>query len=337
MHKRGGGAALLPTDLQTLQFAAVYKKKQKQDMAKLMDIVRNSPLMRRKGGGYAVLETESKDPFVQGINFSAHYLGAIEVECKQDSPEVREKVKSICTDTAVKKRKVRITVKSNNLQVTDTSSKASDTYPIFLVAYCGGHPEFEDIFYFIQKTKLDHRLLAEVFKFSDAQRVRAVTLTVAKAFNIAFKAWSSQKKKRERANSRGSESPIPQRKNTKPSGLTAKMAPGISPATGPYTPPPPRRPVDEQESGRRRSNSTGESEATEGVVKNPAILRVVAKNENTGSTHNVMLTNDFDKDFQELAETRARPDVLRTSLAVDDTDGFTMEAIKAFIDSQVEN
>lgn len=309
-------------------------------MAKLLEKVRNSPLLRRKGGGYEVLETENKDPFVQGINFSAHYLASVDVQSKQDSPEVQEKVKTVCIDTALKKRKVCITVKSNSLQVTDLSSKVTDTYPIFLVAYCGGHPEFEDVFFFIQKTKLDQQLSAEVFKLSDAQRVRAVTMTVAKAFNIAFKAWTTKKRQRERSNSKGSlgsESPIPQRKNSKPSTLTAKMAPGVGPPSGPYTPPPPRRPADEQEIGRQRSGSTGESQAKQAILKNPAIQRVIAKNEQTGSTHNVTLTDDFDKDFQELAETRARPDVLRTSLAVDDTDGFTMDAIKAFIDSQADN
>ncbi len=308
-------------------------------MAKLMDMVRNSPLMRKKGGGYAVLETENKDPFVQGINFSAHYVASVEVQSKQDSPEVQEKVRALCNDTTVKKRKACITVKSNSLQVTDTSSKVTDTYPIFLVAYCGGHPQFEDVFFFIQKTKLDHQLRAEVFKLADAQGVRAVTLTVSKAFNIAFKAWTSKKKQRERANSKGSESPILQRKNSQPSGLTVKMAPGVSPIAGGYTPPPPRRPTtEEQETGRQRSGSAGESQANDtAALKNPAIQRVIAKNEKTGSTHNVTLTDDFDKDFQELAETRARPDVLRTSLAVDDTDGFTMDAIKAFIDSQADN
>ena len=300
-------------------------------MAKLVEMVRNSPLMRRRGGGYEVLDMESKDPFAIGINFSAHYLASVEVQSKQDSPEVRDKVREVYSDGAAKKlRRVRVTVKSDCLQVTDVSSKVSDSYPIFLVAYCGGHPEFEDIFFFIQKTKLDQRLFAEVFKFSDAQKVRAVTMTIAKAFNIAFKAWTTQKRQRERKNSRGSESPVPQRKNSngpKQSTLATKQV-------GPYTPPPPRKPAEEQEVGRQRSGSSGESHGKEPVLKNPAVMRVIAKNEKTGSTHNVMLTDDFDKEFQELAETRASPDVLRTSLAVDETDGFTIDAIKAYMDSQ---
>ena len=275
---------------------------------------------------------ESRDPFVLGINFSAHYLASVEVQSKQDSPEVREKVKEAYSDASADKklRRVRITVKSNCLEVADVSSKVTDSYPIFLVAYCGGHPELEDTFFFIQKTKLDQRLFAEIFKFSDAQKVRAVTMTIAKAFNIAFKAWTTQKRRRERTNSRGSESPVPQRKNSngvKQSTLATKQV-------GPYTPPPPRKPAEEQELGRQRSGSVEENHGKEPVLKNPAVMRVIAKNEKTGSTHNVTLTDDFDKAFQELAETRASPDVLRTSLAVDETDGFTIDAIKAYIDSQ---
>lgn len=301
-------------------------------MAKLVEMVRNSPLMRRRGGGYEVLDMESRDPFVLGINFSAHYLASVEVQSKQDSPEVREKVKEAYSDASADKklRRVRITVKSNCLEVADVSSKVTDSYPIFLVAYCGGHPELEDTFFFIQKTKLDQRLFAEIFKFSDAQKVRAVTMTIAKAFNIAFKAWTTQKRQRERKNSRGSESPVPQRKNSngvKQSTLATKQV-------GPYTPPPPRKPAEEQELGRQRSGSVEENHGKEPVLKNPAVMRVIAKNEKTGSTHNVTLTDDFDKAFQELAETRASPDVLRTSLAVDETDGFTIDAIKAYIDSQ---
>ena len=74
----------------------------------------------------------------------------------------------------------------------------------------------------------------------------AVTLTVAKAFNIAFKAYMIERRKRERVT--GSESPRVQRKqlggagaapSPKPSHLLKTISPATStgPASGPYTPP----------------------------------------------------------------------------------------------------
>ena len=307
-------------------------------MAKLVEMVRNSPLMRRRAGGYQVLDSEARDPFAQGIDYSAHYLATVEVQSKQDSPEVQQKVGEACSETkrATKSlRKVLITVKATTLHVKDIGTGISDEYPIFLVAYCGGHEDFDDIFFFIHKTKIDKRLYAEVFKLTDAQKVKIVTVTVAKAFNIAYKAWMTEKRQKERSNHRGTESPLTQAKHTSPGSSLAKLAPGVTKSAGPYTPPAPRKPAEQPEVGRQRSGSFGDS-PKKSSQKNPAVVRVIAKNEKTGSTHNVTLTDldEFDRAFQELAETRTRPDVLRTSLAVDETDHFDMEEIRAYIDGQ---
>ena len=316
-------------------------------MAKLVEMVRNSPLVRRRSGGYEVLDTESKDPFTQGVDFHAHYLASVEVNSKQDSPEVQEKVKAACVASkkATKSmRKVVISVRSTSLRVKDTSTKITDDYPIFLIAYCGGHAEFEEVFFIIHKTKIDKQLRAEIFKLSSEHKVKAVTLTVAKAFNIAYKAWLTEKRKKDKSDtiaaSRGSESPLMQRRHLgnskeaeKPSNLT-KLAPGVAKVAGPYTPPVPRKPS--EDSRQRRGSFGDEPKDKEGALKNPAVVRVIAKNEKTGSTHNVVLTGDFDAEFQQLAESRSRPDVLRTSLAIDETDHFSMDEIKAYIDSEVE-
>lgn len=48
-------------------------------MAKLLDMVRNSPGVKKRMGGYSLMEAESRDPFVQGITFHAHFVGSCEV------------------------------------------------------------------------------------------------------------------------------------------------------------------------------------------------------------------------------------------------------------------
>ena len=51
-------------------------------MAKLLDMVRNSPGVKKRMGGYSLMEAESRDPFVQGITFHAHHVASCEVRLK---------------------------------------------------------------------------------------------------------------------------------------------------------------------------------------------------------------------------------------------------------------
>ena len=111
------------------------------------------------------------------------------------------------------------------------------------------------------------------------------------------------------------------------------MAPGVA-SGGTYTPPVPRKPpvesAEDSSTGRGRSGSFGDKPAP---MRNPAVVRAMAVNEVTGSTHNVTLTDDFDKEFQQLAESRAQPEVLRTSISEDDTDSsFDLDKIMALAD-----
>lgn len=307
--------------------------------SKLKEMVRNSPLVKRKGsGGYEVLDSEKKDPFVKGISFNAQYCASTEVQDKHNSPAIQETVLELCRN--VKKsalRKVVLTVKAQSLCVTDVSTKIADSYPIFLVAYCGGHQDVESCFFFIHKTKLEKTMRVEVFKCSSEDKVKAITITLAKAFNISYKAWVMKTKKAEKSeNGAGSESPALRRKalQLQQKSNLAKIAPGIV-TGGTHTPPAPRKPPSdstEDTSGERlRSGSFGDQPAPSALA-NPAVVRVLARNAVTGSTHNVTLTDEFDKEFQALAESRTKPEVLRTSFVEEDTDYFSFDTIKAHID-----
>lgn len=308
-------------------------------MSKLVEMVRNSPLIQRRGsGGYKVLDSGNKDPFAKGIPFNIYYYASAEVQHTQNTPEVQQTVAEVYEESKRSSkplRKVVLTVKANCVTVTDVATKIKDDYPIFRIAYCGGHGEYGDIFFFIHKTKLDKKLRVEVFKCSSEDKVKAITLTSAKAFNIAYKAWSMEKAKKERKSSKGggapgSESPVMQRKALAPPGQSnlVKMAPGLV-TGGTQTPPAPRKPPVEPPV-RSRSGSSGDQ------PQNPAIVRTMVHNKTTGSTHNIVLTDDFDKEFQELAESRVQPEVLRTSLAVEETDGFNLDSIMDHVDKEAE-
>lgn len=306
-------------------------------MAKLLEMVRNSPITKRRMGGYSLLEAESKDPFVRGINFHAHFVSSCPVKGKHDNPQCQEIVKTAWEEvqkSGKPLRKVVITVKANSLRVKDVSSKETSDYPIYLVSYCGASTEVDFLFFFIQKSKVDKTLHVEIFKFSNASKVTAATLTVAKAFNIAFKAWMAEKKRKERENSnyRGSESPLLPRKQlgaAKEANNLTKMAPAVAKTAGPYTPPATRRPPHEAIKPRQRSGSFGDS--PDSAAQNPAIMRVRAENEVTGSTHDVTITDEFDKEFRQLAEGHPQPDILNTNLG-EKPDSFDLLQIQQHTD-----
>ena len=311
-------------------------------MAKLVEIVRNSPLMqRRAGGGYSVLDSEGKDPFVRGIPFKIQYYASAEVQHTNNSPEVQRIVAGVCREAEVNARpprKVLVTVKATSLTVKDEATKLVDEYPIFRIAYCGGHGEYVNAFFFIHKTKLDRALMVEVFKCANPNKVKAITLTAAKAFNIAYKAYNLDKSKRDRKGNggptKGSESPLVQRRmqGEKPgvSNLTSKIAPGVA-TGGTHTPQAPRKTAaDSDLLVRTRSGSIGSEPSNKP-------LTTLVHNEATGSMHNVAITQDFDKAFQELAESRVQPGVLGTSLAEEETDGFNLDSILDQVDSDAED
>ncbi len=314
-------------------------------MAKLLEMVRNSPLAKRRAGGYSVMEKEAKDPFIQGISFHAHFVGSCEVESKHDNPDVQDALKKLWGEVHKSGKhlpKVVLTVKATSLRVKDANSKQVDDYPIYLVSYCGASKDVDQLFYFIYKSRIDRVLRAEVYKLSHTDKVTALTLTVAKAFNIAFKAWMSDKRKREREAIRGSESPLIQRRqlghqngdggSAMPSHL-AKIAPGVATkSSGPYTPPVVRK-VDPatEDSKPKRSGSLGDIPG-EAAAQNPAVMRVHAHNESTGSTHDITLTDEFDKEFQQLAVSRATPEVLETSVP-HRPETFDLDQIKQHVDS----
>ena len=308
---------------------------------KLRDLVRNSPLNRRRGGGYAVLESEQSDPFQQGINFHAHYFGSVETTYKHDSPEVQQMVADAWRKSDKSRfRKVVITVKSSGLSVKDARTGMKDDYPIYLVSYCGASHTVDELFFFIHKTELEKKLIIEFFNFSNSSKVTAITLTVSKAFNIAYKAWMANKRQREKESSKGSESPLPVRRMIpaatddevkEKQSFLKKMAPGVAGVDGgPFTPPAVRRTALEEASLTKRSGSFGDI-PDESALKNPAVVKVQAHNETTGSTHNLMLTDDYNREFELISWSTEQPDLLGTNIE-GQPDQFNWQDVVKFTD-----
>ena len=301
---------------------------------KLKDFVRNSPLNRRRGGGYAVLESEQRDPFQQGVSFHAHYIGSVETTSKHDSPEVQQMVADAWKQSQKSRfRKVVITVKATGLRVKDVRSGIKDDYPIYLVSYCGASSTVDELFFFIHKTKIDKVLMVEFFKLSNSAKVTAITLTVAKAFNIAYKGWMAEKRRKDKESS---QSPLLSRRqiradNGGKGSFLKKMAPGVTGIDGPYTPPAGRKLPQDESQMVKRSGSFGDIPC-ELTAKNPATIRAQIQNAVTGSTHTLTLTDEFDAEFKNLSQTAAQPDLLTTNLSEQQPGQFDWQEVMQFTD-----
>lgn len=323
-------------------------------MEKLLDIARNSPLVKRRTGGYGVREAEKKDPFVEGICFYAQHVGSYEAASKFDSPDVQSSVQSAWN--AVEQggtplKKVVITVRATNITVKERGAKKSTEYPIYSVSYCGSSTTIDNLFFFIHKAGKTKLFVVQLFKLESREKVTAVTLTVAKAFNIAYKAYAIEKRKRERVT--GSESPRVQRKQLGGTGCTSSPKPSrllksISPGTasgltaGPFTPPLVRK-IPNEEQTRDRAGSLVEqskpappssagTDKTPPTTHAPAPAITLSSDGVSGSTHDVTITEDFYKEFHDLSLGTTSSEIeLGTHLPAKSS-SFSLDAIKQYTD-----
>lgn len=262
--------------------------------SKIVEAVRNSPIIGRKGG-YSPITTHNSDPFVQGIPFQANYIASIEVPDRVGTDNVHRVVNKALDEAQKSKKdtkKVTIIVKAISLTVRDIHLKSEVSYPIYMVSYCGNARDADIIFFFIHKNQIDQKIRAEIFKCSTAEKVLAITRTISKAFSIAYKAWQTKKRQEQRQSSPRS-SPLLNQKTAKDKdtvnlGRTALEKAAAS-TGGYYTPPIPRKSPEKGQNitdERPRSGSLGDDDVgvakMVATLKIPALEKVKVKNETSG-------------------------------------------------------
>ena len=263
--------------------------------SKIVEAVRNSPLMRSKQAQYSPLLQQSADPFVVGIPFNALYIGSVEmvdrvgtdknhsiISAKLDEIQKEKKQKEL-TKVIIEVRAVSITLKNPK------SPSSEAVYPIYTVSYCGNARDADSVFFFIFKSKKDKKIYAEIFKCSNREKVAAINRTLSKAFSIAYKAWQMKKRQQQRT----AESPLLQQKMAKEKDNIDMSRSAVEKAAGStggtYTPPIPRK-TPEKDEERTRRGSMGEDDAKAQELalshsrKNPALERVKVKNEASGKS-----------------------------------------------------
>ena len=288
-------------------------------MQGLKEAVRRSPLnVRKHGAKYSLVTAEEKDPFVEGINFNCQFVGSTVVQNKFDHPDTRAAIKEIWDRTSHSKslKKMVIKVKADSIRIKDIGTKSIvDDIPMYRISYCGTTSDMPNLFYFIHRDGEDaKRLTAEIFKLDNNQKVKALILTVQKAFNIAFKVW--QTKKRQKA-----------KKEAKGSPLVTRRVAGAEAIGG--SPKPPRKQTDMlrvEALERTRSSSEGNIAAL--PMLHPGVAKVKTTNEVTGSMHELTLTDDFDDEFTQLAAVRSQPELLPTSIEDAKPNAYKLDAVK---------
>ena len=192
---------------------------------------------------------------------------------------------------------------------------------MYRVSYCGTTSDMPNLFYFIHRDGEDpKRLTAQMFKLESHQKVKALILTVQKAFNIAYKVWQTKKRQHEKKSAKGS--PL----------VTKKLA-GAEVVGG--SPQPQRKKqtadllkIDALD--RQRSGSEGNIPAL--PLIHPSVAKIKMTNEVTGSMHELNLTDDFDDEFTQLAEARSHPDLLSTSIEDAKPNSYRLDAVKSQFD-----
>ena len=291
-------------------------------MQGLKDAVRRSPLnVRKHGGKYSLVTAEEKDPFVEGINFNCQFVGSSVVQNKFDHPDTRAAIKQIWDHTSHSKslKRMVIKVKAESIRIKDLGTKSIvDDLPMYRISYCGTTSDMPNLFYFIHRDGEDpKRLSAEIFKLENNQKVKALILTVQKAFNIAFKVWQTKKRQQE--------------KKQKGSPLVTRKVAGAEAIGG--SPKLPKKQTDllkVEALDRTRSSSEGNIAAL--PLLHPSVAKIKTTNEVTGSMHELTLTDDFDDEFTQLAAVRSHPDLLPTSIEDAKPQAYELEAVKSQFD-----
>lgn len=259
------------------------------------------------------------DPFARGIQFNAKFVNSVEVKSLRDNEEVRKRVaeKIRTSDPSLNTNAVFV-VKSNTLRVKNLTQNSTVDYLISRIVYCGAHTEFKDRFFFIHRSKHDRTLFAEIYWLSSAEKVKALTLTIAKAFQISYRGWiADMMMNREDeipSDSSNSDNNIKLRVRSVPPGVLTKRS--ITPG---------------RSSDICRRHSFGDE--CEPPTGSPAVYKVQAKNELTGSTHDVTLTVDMNIEFRELAESRSSPDILSTDLPSHELSHFDLNLVQEYMDN----
>ena len=289
---------------------------------RVADAVKRSPkLLRkkieRKFGSHETLKEDwlhENEALVDGISFYVKYLGCGPAVEAQGHGVTDEAVKRLVTEAKMKKskgdmklQKVVLTISPKEIKIVDLTTKTpAEIIPIFRVSYCTADPNFPKVFAFNAREKQSLQIRCRAFLCMKAKMAKAIALTVAQAFNVAFEVWENLKEEKKQK----VESPnaVPMIETTPPSPQT-NGTPGQFNGSPVHTGRRASEPatdnlLDVSDTASNRSASFSEGPSVQLTPPSPR------RQQKPLLKLEISFDNDFDEEFTKLAKSRSNPHLL---------------------------
>merc|ERR1712107_176101 len=146
-----------------------------------------------------LMEEKSAEPVMDGVTFYVKYLGSSPVDRPSGEEATSGAIKTIIAMARKHDRKVErvaLTISLRGIKVVEVAGGACILdFSIYRVSYCSADLTYDHVFAFIV-TNREGSLACHAFLCPKRKVAQADTLTIAQAFNLAFKVWEATQEKR---------------------------------------------------------------------------------------------------------------------------------------------
>ncbi|XP_028414867.1 low density lipoprotein receptor adapter protein 1-like [Dendronephthya gigantea] len=282
---------------------------------RVADAVKRSPKVlrkkiERKFGSHETLQEDwlhENEALVDGISFFVKYLGCAPAVEAQGQGVTDEAVKRLLAEAKIKKskgdmklQKVVLTVTPKEIRILDFVTKTPlEVTPIFRVSYCTADPNVPKVFAFNSREKQSLQIRCRAFLCTKPKIAKAIALTVAQAFNVAFEAWETMKE------TKAKETPnvVPLIETTPPSPHT-NGSPGTFNTSAVHTGRRSSEPLNDKPDNNSGRSSSFSSLPSVQLTPPPS------RRKQKSLALDFSLDNGFDEEFTKLAKSRSNPHLL---------------------------
>ncbi|XP_060759919.1 low density lipoprotein receptor adapter protein 1a [Neoarius graeffei] len=145
--------------------------------------------------------TDTRETLVDGMTFNLRYMGMTLIDQPKGEDASAAAIKRIVTTAKAggkKLLKVALTVSSQEMLIYDrVSNQLIERFSIYRILYYTVNKIHDKVFAFIAQNQQNETLECHAFLCAKKKVAQAVTLTVAQAFNVAFKSCQLDREKNE--------------------------------------------------------------------------------------------------------------------------------------------
>ncbi|XP_046847287.1 low density lipoprotein receptor adapter protein 1-A-like [Xenia sp. Carnegie-2017] len=299
---------------------------------RVADAVKRSPQLLRKKfderfGRHQTLDEDwlhENEALVDGISFYVKYLGCGPASEAQGHGVTDEAVNRLVAEAKWKKskgdaklEKVVLTITPKHIKIQDLSKESeAEVMPIFRISYCTADPNHPRIFAFNAREKQSLQIRCRAFLCAKPKMAKAIALTLAQAFNVAYETWEAvkeDKKQTDRPSPLASNGALKSETDRYMSnGSSIQMRTSSEPLNGNFL-----HPHDDY-SGRNSSS-----------VDAPSVQLTPPSTRKKTSLRKLDFTFDdeFDQEFTKLANSRSNPHLLDIGFAKEEIQRENWEPI----------